>query len=60
MEISPKAPPTLLVHAMDDPSNDPRHAMAYTMALDKVGVPVDLRIFAEGCHAFGLRPASAP
>ena len=60
MEISPSAPPTLIVHAMDDPTNDPRHAMAYALALSEVGVPVDMRIFAKGCHAFGLRAAADP
>lgn len=60
MQISASAPPTLVVHAMDDPTNDPRHAMAYALALDEVGVPVDLQIFAKGCHAFGLRATADP
>lgn len=60
MEISANAPPTLLVHAMNDDTNDVRNSMAYALALNDVGVPVDMRIFAKGCHAFGLRPTSDP
>jgi acetyl esterase/lipase/cell division protein FtsW (lipid II flippase) len=60
MKITASAPPTLLIHAMNDPSNDVRHSMAYGLALSNVGVPVDMRFFAKGCHAFGLRPTSAP
>lgn len=60
MEISANAPPTLLIHAMNDPSNDIRHSMAYGLALNDAGVPVDMRFYAKGCHAFGLRPTSDP
>jgi acetyl esterase/lipase len=60
MHISEKAPPTLLIHAMNDRVNDVRHSMAYALALRNVGVPVDLRIFAKGCHAFGVRPTDDP
>src|SRR5690606_24984884 len=60
VEISSKAPPTLLIHAMDDPIDNIRHPMAYALALKEAGVPVDMRIYAEGGHAFGLRPADNP
>lgn len=58
--ISRNAPPTLLIHAMNDPVDDVRHAMAYALALHEAGAPVDLRVFAGGCHAFGLRPTDDP
>lgn len=58
--ISRNAPPTLLIHAMNDPVDDVRHAMAYALALHDAGVPVDMRVFAAGCHAFGLRPTENP
>jgi acetyl esterase/lipase len=60
VEISAHAPPTLLIHAMNDPTDDVRHSMAYGMALHDAGVPVDMRFYAQGGHAFGLRPTSAP
>ncbi len=60
VEISADAPPTLLIHAMDDPTDDVRHSMAYGRALNDVGVPVDMRLYARGGHAFGIRPTDAP
>lgn len=60
VEINADAPPTLLIHAMNDPTNNVRHSMAYGLALKDAGVPVDMRFFARGCHAFGLRPTSDP
>jgi len=60
VQISAKAPPTLLIHAMNDPVDDVRHAMAYALALGEAGVPVDVRIYANGGHAFGMRPTDDP
>ena len=60
VEISANAPPTLLIHAMNDPTDDVQHSLAYAVALNEVGVPVDLRLFAKGGHAFGMRPTSDP
>lgn len=60
VKISPKAPPTLIIHAMDDPVDDVRQPMAYALALHDMGVPVDLRIYARGGHAFGLRRTADP
>jgi acetyl esterase/lipase len=60
VEINGKAPPTLLIHAMNDPVNDVRNSMSYGLALKEAGVPVDMRFFAKGCHAFGLRPTADP
>jgi acetyl esterase/lipase len=58
--ISPKAPPTLIIHAMDDPVDDIRQPLAYALALNEAGVPVDMRIYAKGGHAFGMRPTAEP
>jgi acetyl esterase/lipase len=60
VEISANAPPTLLIHAMNDPVDDVRHSMAYGRALNAAGVSVDMRFYAKGGHAFGLRPTDAP
>jgi acetyl esterase/lipase len=54
--ISPKSPPTLIIHAMDDAVDDVRQPLAYALALNDAGVPVDIRIYAKGGHAFGMRP----
>jgi len=58
--ISPKAPPTLIFHAMNDPMDAIRQPMAYALALSDAGVPVDLRLYAKGGHAFGMRPTADP
>ena len=60
VKINPKAPPTLIIHAMDDDVDDIRHPLAYALALTDAGVPVDLRVYAKGGHAFGMRPTDDP
>lgn len=60
VKISPNAPPTLIIHAMNDPVDDIREPMAYALALNDAGVPVDMRIYAKGGHAFGMRPTADP
>lgn len=55
VKISTKAPPTLIIHAMDDDVDNIRHPLAYALALNEVGVRVDLRVYATGGHAFGMR-----
>ena len=58
--ISQNAPPTLIIHAMDDSVDDIRQPMAYALALNDAGVPVDMRLYARGGHAFGMRPTTDP
>lgn len=58
--ISPKAPPTLILHAMNDPTDRIRQPMAYALALSDAGVPVDMRLYAKGGHAFGMRETADP
>lgn len=60
VKISPKAPPTLIIHAMNDPTDNVRQGMAYALALNDAGVPVDMRLYAKGGHAFGMRPTADP
>ena len=60
VKISPQAPPTLIIHAMNDPVDDVRQPMAYALALNEAGVPVDMRLYAKGGHAFGMRPTVDP
>lgn len=60
VEISANAPPTLLIHSMDDRPNDVRNSLAYGVALNDLGVPVEMHMYATGGHAFGLRATSDP
>jgi acetyl esterase/lipase len=45
---------------MNDPTDDVRHSMAYGLALNDVGVNVEMHLYAKGGHAFGMRPTSDP
>ena len=58
--ISPQAPPTLILHAMNDPTDPIREPIAYALALSDAGVSVDMRLYAKGGHAFGMRPTVDP
>jgi acetyl esterase/lipase len=43
---------------MNDDVDNIRQPMAYALALNDVGVPADMRIYATGGHAFGMRPTA--
>jgi acetyl esterase/lipase len=53
--VPPDTPPTFILHAADDPSVPPENAQRMAQALRVAGVPVDLHVFADGGHGFGLR-----
>lgn len=50
-----QTPPTFLIAAWDDPTNEICNATLYARALDQAGVPAEVHIFASGGHAFALR-----
>lgn len=60
IRVSSRTPPTFLVHAQDDPVDPVEFSLLYYAALRKAGVPVEMHLFAQGGHAFGLRPGKAP
>lgn len=53
----PDAPPTFLLHALDDPSVPPANSLRLMQALRENKVPVEAHYFEEGGHGFGLRYA---
>ena len=53
-------PPTFLVQAADDPIDGVEESLTYYLALKKVGVPVEMHLYAQGGHAFGLRASKLP
>jgi len=55
-----ESPPTLIVQAMNDPVDDVRNSLRYAEALKAAGARVELHLYAEGGHAFGLRPTQYP
>lgn len=58
--VTSNTPPTFLLQAQNDPVDDVRNSIAYSLALRNAKVPVELHLYAEGGHAFGLRPTKFP
>jgi acetyl esterase/lipase len=60
IRIVADTPPTFLVHAEDDPVDPVKHSLTYYAELQKAGVPTEMHVFAQGGHAFGVRPSKLP
>ena len=58
--VTSNTPPTFLLQAQNDPVDDIRNSMAYSLALRNAKVPVELHLYAEGGHGFGLRRTKFP
>lgn len=55
-----QTPPTFIVEAEDDHVDSVYDALAYYIALQRAGVPVEMHLYAKGNHAYGLRPTKLP
>jgi acetyl esterase/lipase len=60
IRVRADTPPTFLLHAEHDQVDDVKHSLAYYVALQKAGVPTEMHLYAQGGHAFGLRPTKLP
>ncbi|MGB9244752.1 MAG: alpha/beta hydrolase [Candidatus Acidiferrales bacterium] len=58
--VTRQTPPTFLLQAEDHHVDDVNDSLAYYIALKKAGVPVEMHLYAEGGHAFGLRRTPLP
>jgi acetyl esterase/lipase len=58
--ITGQTPPTFLLQAEDDHVDNINHSLVYYIALKNAGVPVEMHLYAQGGHAFGLRPTKLP
>ena len=58
--VTHQTPPTFLLQAEDDHVDNVNDSLAYYIALKKAGVPVELHLYAQGGHAFGLRRSKFP
>ena len=58
--ITPQTPPTFLVQNEDDHVDSVEDSLSYYAALKKAGVPVEMHLYAEGGHAFGIRRTKFP
>ncbi|HLJ91212.1 MAG TPA: alpha/beta hydrolase [Candidatus Angelobacter sp.] len=58
--VTRQTPPTFLVQAEDDHVDGVNQSLAYYIALKNTGVPVEMHLYAQGGHAFGLRRTKFP
>lgn len=58
--VTNETPPTFLLHAQDDSVDPVEYSLLYYAALRKAKVPVEMHLFAQGGHAFGLRRTEKP
>src|SRR6202023_373216 len=55
IHVTRQTPPTFLLQNEDDPVDRVEHSLSYYAALKKAGVRVEMHLYAQGGHAFGLR-----
>jgi acetyl esterase/lipase len=60
LHITKQTPPTFLLQNEDDHVDGVDQALAYYIALKNAGVPVEMHLYAQGGHAFGLRRTKLP
>lgn len=53
-------PPTFLLQAENDPIDTVDFSLLYYIGLKNAGVPVEMHLYAEGGHGFGLRRTKLP
>jgi len=58
--VTHNTPSTFLVQDEDDNVDNVNDSLVYYMALKKAGVPVEMHLYAQGGHAFGLRRTRFP
>jgi acetyl esterase/lipase len=58
--VTRQTPPTFLLQAENDDVDTVNNSLVYYIALKNAGVPVEMHLYAEGKHAFGLRPTTFP
>jgi dipeptidyl aminopeptidase/acylaminoacyl peptidase len=59
LQVTPKTPPTFIVHSTDDKTVPVENALMFYQALRNNAVPVEMHIFEYGGHGFGLAPNDA-
>jgi len=58
--VTGQTPPTFLLQAENDHVNNVNQSLVYYIALKNAGVPVEMHLYAQGGHAFGLRRTKLP
>ena len=60
LHVTSQTPPTFLLQAEDDQVDNVNDSLTYYIALKNASVPVEMHLYAQGGHAFGLRPTKFP
>jgi len=60
VRVTSNTPPTFLLQAENDPVDNVNNSLVYYIALKNAGVPVEMHLYAQGKHAFGLRRTELP
>jgi acetyl esterase/lipase len=60
IHVTSQTPPTFLLQAEDDHEDNVDDSLAYYIALKNAGVSAEMHLYAQGGHAFGLRPTKFP
>lgn len=58
--VTHQTPPTFLLQAEDDHEDNVNDSLVYYIALKNKNVPVEMHLYAQGGHAFGLRRTQFP
>lgn len=58
--VTRQTPPMFILQAEDDPVDPVRNSLVFYAALKRAGVPVEMHLYAQGGHAFGLRRTKFP
>lgn len=58
--VTRDTPPTFLLQNEDDHTDNVNDSLVYYIALKNAGVPVEMHLYAQGGHAFGLRRTQFP
>ena len=60
IHVTSQTPPTFLLQNEDDHVDNVNDSLSYYIALKNAGVPVEMHLYAQGGHAFGLRRTKLP
>ena len=60
IHVTRQTPPTFLLQAENAYVDGINQSLVYYIALKNADVPVEMHLYAQGGHAFGLRPAKFP
>ena len=60
IHVTRETPPTFLLQAEDDRVDGVNQSLVYYIALKDAGVPVEMHLYAQGGHGFGLRRTHLP